>query len=125
VDRRAAELSGGERRRLHSAIALTNRPPVVLLDEPTTGADVRTRAALLLQGSILLGEGHLRLADYVAGDDAERAAVRRNLALVTARAAEWLAPRVSTESWADAIAVTGLRLARERGQVRLANFGRW
>jgi ABC-2 type transport system ATP-binding protein len=47
LDRRAGELSGGERRRLHSAIALTHRPPLVLLDEPTTGADVRTRSQLL------------------------------------------------------------------------------
>ena len=37
------ELSGGERRRLHTAIALVHRPALVLLDEPTTGADVRTR----------------------------------------------------------------------------------
>ena len=45
--RRAAHLSGGERRRLHAAIALVHRPRLVLLDEPTTGADVRTRAQLL------------------------------------------------------------------------------
>jgi ABC-2 type transport system ATP-binding protein len=47
LGRRAAQLSGGERRRLHAAIALVHRPRVVLLDEPTTGADVRTRAQLL------------------------------------------------------------------------------
>jgi ABC-2 type transport system ATP-binding protein len=47
LDRRAQYLSGGERRRLHTALALVNRPPLVLLDEPTTGADVRTRAQLL------------------------------------------------------------------------------
>ncbi|HEY6319884.1 MAG TPA: ABC transporter ATP-binding protein [Acidimicrobiia bacterium] len=47
LDRRAAELSGGERRRVHTAIALVHRPPLVLLDEPTTGADVRTRAEIL------------------------------------------------------------------------------
>ncbi|HWW44000.1 MAG TPA: ABC transporter ATP-binding protein [Acidimicrobiia bacterium] len=47
LDRRAAELSGGERRRVHTAMALVHEPPLVLLDEPTTGADVRTRAEIL------------------------------------------------------------------------------
>ena len=37
----------GRRRRLHTAIALVHRPPLVLLDEPTTGADVRTRNEIL------------------------------------------------------------------------------
>jgi ABC-2 type transport system ATP-binding protein len=47
LDRRAAQLSGGERRRVHTAIALLHRPALVLLDEPTTGADVRTRTQIL------------------------------------------------------------------------------
>jgi ABC-2 type transport system ATP-binding protein len=47
LERRAQHLSGGERRRLHTALALVHRPPLVMLDEPTTGADVRTRAQLL------------------------------------------------------------------------------
>ncbi len=47
LDRKAGELSGGQKRRLHTAIALLNDPPLVLLDESTTGADVETRAALL------------------------------------------------------------------------------
>jgi ABC-2 type transport system ATP-binding protein len=46
-DRRASQISGGERRRLHTAIALVHRPQLVLLDEPTTGADVRTRREIL------------------------------------------------------------------------------
>jgi ABC-2 type transport system ATP-binding protein len=47
LDRRAKELSGGERRRLHTAIALVGQPSLVLLDEPTVGADVQTRSQLL------------------------------------------------------------------------------
>ncbi len=57
LDRRAQQLSGGERRRLHSALALVNRPPLVLLDEPTTGADVRTRARLLQLVGELASDG--------------------------------------------------------------------
>jgi ABC-2 type transport system ATP-binding protein len=52
-----AELSGGERRRLHTAIALTHRPALVLLDEPTTGADVHTRAALLELVTLVAAQG--------------------------------------------------------------------
>lgn len=47
LERKAGELSGGQKRRLHTAIALLNRPKLILLDEATTGADVETRAALI------------------------------------------------------------------------------
>jgi len=57
LDRRAQGLSGGERRRLHTAIALVHRPRLVLLDEPTTGADVRTRTQLLALVADLAAEG--------------------------------------------------------------------
>lgn len=42
-DRRAITYSGGMRRRLDLAASLIVRPPVVILDEPTTGLDPRTR----------------------------------------------------------------------------------
>jgi ABC-2 type transport system ATP-binding protein len=45
--RRTAQLSGGERRRVHTAIALLHRPALILLDEPTTGADLVTRTQIL------------------------------------------------------------------------------
>jgi len=57
LGRRAAQLSGGERRRLHTAIALLHRPSLILLDEPTTGADVVTRAQILDLVRALADEG--------------------------------------------------------------------
>lgn len=47
LSRQARFLSGGEKRRLHTAMALLHRPPLLLLDEATTGVDVATRARVL------------------------------------------------------------------------------
>jgi ABC-2 type transport system ATP-binding protein len=40
------KLSGGERRRLDFALAIWGRPPLVILDEPTTGLDPESRQQL-------------------------------------------------------------------------------
>ncbi|UQX03553.1 ABC transporter ATP-binding protein [Streptomyces sp. RerS4] len=47
LERRVARLSGGEQRRVHTALALLHRPRLLLLDEPTAGVDVETRARLI------------------------------------------------------------------------------
>jgi ABC-2 type transport system ATP-binding protein len=57
ADRAAKTYSGGMRRRLDLAAALVHRPPVLFLDEPTTGLDPRSRAELWLVIEELKAEG--------------------------------------------------------------------
>jgi ABC-2 type transport system ATP-binding protein len=67
--------SGGMRRRLDLAAALVARPPILFLDEPTTGLDIRSRIALwdsieaLVGGgtTVLLTTQYLEEADRLAG----------------------------------------------------------
>ncbi|MBD0740025.1 ABC transporter ATP-binding protein [Streptomyces sp. CBMA29] len=47
LDRQCSVLSGGQRRRAQAAAAMVGAPRVLLLDEPTAGADPETRQALL------------------------------------------------------------------------------
>jgi ABC-2 type transport system ATP-binding protein len=47
LDRPVGVLSGGQQRRAQAATALLHRPPLLLLDEPTVGADPTAREALL------------------------------------------------------------------------------
>ena len=69
-----AQFSGGMRRRLDLAASLITRPPLIFLDEPTTGLDPRTRGQmwttireLVQQGStILLTTQYLDEADQLA-----------------------------------------------------------
>lgn len=53
----AGVLSGGQQRRLHTAIALVHRPPVLFLDEPTVGADISARADILAVVRQLASDG--------------------------------------------------------------------
>ncbi|RCK68484.1 ATP-binding cassette domain-containing protein [Desertihabitans brevis] len=55
--RRAGTYSGGMRRRLDLAMSLVRAPRVLLLDEPTTGLDPRSRRALWEQVRRLTDDG--------------------------------------------------------------------
>jgi len=73
-DRPAKTYSGGMRRRLDLAVSLIATPPVIFLDEPTTGLDPRSRLAMwdiikkLMAGgtTILLTTQYLEEADQLA-----------------------------------------------------------
>ena len=56
-DRRVGGYSGGMRRRLDLALALVHRPHVLFLDEPTTGLDPTSRAALWREVQALHEDG--------------------------------------------------------------------
>ncbi|WP_426561403.1 ATP-binding cassette domain-containing protein [Angustibacter sp. McL0619] len=73
-DRPVRTFSGGMRRRLDIAVGLVRVPPVVFLDEPTTGLDPRSRQAmwdvvrsLVAQGvTVLLTTQYLEEAEQLA-----------------------------------------------------------
>jgi ABC-2 type transport system ATP-binding protein len=66
--------SGGMRRRLDLAAALVARPPVLFLDEPTTGLDPRSRLQLweTIEGLVAEGTTVLLTTQYL--DEADRLA---------------------------------------------------
>jgi ABC-2 type transport system ATP-binding protein len=74
IDRRCGGYSGGMRRRLDLASALLHRPRVLVLDEPTVGLDIESRAAIwtvlrqLRDGgtTVLLSSHYLEEVDALA-----------------------------------------------------------
>ncbi len=66
--------SGGMRRRLDLAAALVAKPPVLFLDEPTTGLDPRSRLSLweVIEGLVADGTTVLLTTQYL--DEADRLA---------------------------------------------------
>ncbi|HEX5038717.1 MAG TPA: ATP-binding cassette domain-containing protein [Candidatus Limnocylindria bacterium] len=76
ADRTVKTYSGGMRRRLDLAAALMSRPPVIFLDEPTTGLDPKGRLSMwdlieqLAKGgtTVLMTTQYLEEADRLADD---------------------------------------------------------
>ena len=118
ADRRVSTYSGGMRRRLDLGASLTGRPPVMLLDEPTTGLDPRTRQELWNTVDQLRRDGTTVLLTTQYLEEADRLAQRiavvdhgRIAAEGTAKelkatiGAEVLSVRVDPAHAADAAAV--------------------
>jgi len=76
ADRPAKTYSGGMRRRLDVAAALVPRPPVLFLDEPTTGLDLHSRNELWDMIRELVGEGTTVLLTTQYLEEADRLAQR-------------------------------------------------
>jgi ABC-2 type transport system ATP-binding protein len=74
ADRTARTYSGGMRRRLDVAASLVAQPPVLFLDEPTTGLDPHGRIALWELLGELTGQGTSLLLTTQYMEEAERLA---------------------------------------------------
>ncbi|MEJ7876552.1 MAG: ATP-binding cassette domain-containing protein [Solirubrobacterales bacterium] len=75
-DRLVKTYSGGMRRRLDLAAALVAKPPVIFLDEPTTGLDPRSRLGLWETIEAMVSEGTTVLLTTQYLDEADRLADR-------------------------------------------------
>ncbi|WP_028057495.1 daunorubicin resistance protein DrrA family ABC transporter ATP-binding protein [Candidatus Solirubrobacter pratensis] len=113
ADRRVATYSGGMKRRLDLAMSLVSQPQVVVLDEPTTGLDPRSRrdvwdavAELAASGAtVLLTTQYLEEADRLA----DRIAVIDGGRVVAEGSADELKARLGDETvelfFADTLAL--------------------
>ena len=76
ADRPARTYSGGMRRRLDLAAALVHRPPVLFLDEPTTGLDPQSRVGVWELIGELVDDGATVLLTTQYLEEADRLAHR-------------------------------------------------
>ena len=76
ADRPVRTYSGGMRRRLDVAAALVHRPPVLFLDEPTTGLDIQSRTELWAVIRELVADGATVLLTTQYLEEADRLADR-------------------------------------------------
>lgn len=74
--RKAATYSGGMRRRLDIAMSLIGDPPIIFLDEPTTGLDPQARLDVWQTVTALAGAGTTVLLTTQYLDEAEQLADR-------------------------------------------------
>ncbi|HEY8700917.1 MAG TPA: ATP-binding cassette domain-containing protein [Arthrobacter sp.] len=75
-NRKASTYSGGMRRRLDIAMSLIGNPPIIFLDEPTTGLDPQARIEVWQTVKQLAGQGTTVMLTTQYLDEAEQLADR-------------------------------------------------
>lgn len=131
LDRPASKLSGGEARRLHTGCALVHSPRLLMLDEPTVGADVATRTQLIdaVRSLATEGAGIIYTTHYlpeVVDLDAEIVIVDEGRVLAKGSRSELIAAhhlsglRISYDGALPEAATAGLDVTHEKnGAIRL------
>ncbi len=76
ANKRLSQFSGGMRRRLDLAASLISRPPLIFLDEPTTGLDPRTRGQMWATIRSLAADGCTIMLTTQYLDEADQLADR-------------------------------------------------
>jgi len=71
ASKKFSQLSGGQQQRVSLAIALLHNPPLVLLDEPTTGLDPQSRRQLWERMEEMREKGHALLLTTHSMEEAE------------------------------------------------------
>ena len=105
INKKAAKLSGGYKRRLSIALALISEPEILFLDEPTLGLDVLARADLwdiirALKGkiTIILTTHYMEEAEALSN----RIAIMKNGKLLICDTAEKIKETAKTENFEEA-----------------------
>lgn len=141
ADRATKTYSGGMRRRLDLAASLIAAPPVIFLDEPTTGLDPRSRLAMwdIIKGLVKQGSTILLTTQYLEEADllADRIAVIDGGKVIAEGTADQLKEQVGKErieftfatpaQYQKALAVIGsgktLQTEEDRLSMSIANDG--
>ena len=71
IDQRYGQLSGGQQQRVSLVIATIHNPPLVLMDEPTTGLDPQSRRQLWVRIEAMREKGHAVLLTTHSMEEAE------------------------------------------------------
>jgi ABC-2 type transport system ATP-binding protein len=123
-DRVVKTYSGGMRRRLDLAGALVARPPVLFLDEPTTGLDPRSRLGLWELIETLVAEGTSVLLTTQYLDEADRLCDRIAVVDLGLVIAEGTPDELKRQVGGERLDIRiGDASARERAIAALSGFG--